>query len=266
MRTTTVLAFIVSLLLQVGCPLAVVFCYRRKTRASWQVFAYGAIVFAVFQLFTWLPLSIYLDVVVGNRLDSGFWAFMWLLALALGTALAEEGGRWLGYRHLFPRGSFGLTWRNGVMYGLGQAFLETTLFIAGLTFVIFIAYILLGQLESRLVPQSSGPEASLAFREALQTIRNTAWHQPLVIALERILSLPHQVAWALLVMQSLVLSERRWFLFAVLYHTSIAIIVPGLARLSSFVIAEAANVLLALISLWIIVRLRALSVGGGEGS
>jgi len=266
-RIDTIVAFVVSLFLQVGCPLTAVLYYRRRTHASWELFAYGVIVFAVFQLFSWLPLSIYLDVVVGNRLDSGFWAFVWLLALALGTALAEEGGRWLGYRHLFPRGSFRLTWRNGVMYGLGQAFLETTLFIAGLTFVTFIAYILLGRFESGFVPQSSRPEASSsAFKEALQIIRNTAWHQPLMIALERILSLPHQVAWALLVMQSLVFSERRWFLFAVLYHTSIAIIVPGLARLSSFAVAEAANVLLALASLWIIVRLRALSEGPGRGA
>lgn len=259
MRTTTILAFIVSLLFQVGFPLAVVLYYRRRTRANWQLFAYGAIIFAVFQLFTWLPLSIYLDVMLGNTLTSDFWAFVWLLAMALGTALAEEGGRWLGYRYLFPRGSFKLTWRNGVMYGLGQAFLETSIFIAGLTFMIFMAYILLGQLESHLIPQLSDPTTSLAFREALRTIHDTAWHQPLIIALERILSIPHQVAWALLVMQSLVFSERRWFLFAVLYHASIGIIVPGLARLFGFFVAEGVNVLLALASLWIIIKLRALS-------
>jgi uncharacterized membrane protein YhfC len=141
--------------------------------------------------------------------------------------------------------------------------LETTLFIAGLTFVIFVAYVLLGQ---QLALQTPPPEVSSAFREALRTIRNTSWHQPLVIALERVLSLPHQVAWALLVMQSLVSSERRWFLLAVLYHTSIAIIVPGLARLSSFALAEGVNVVLALASLWIILRLRALSEGASERS
>lgn len=266
MNTNTILAFIASLLLQVGCPLIAVLYYRRRTHARWELFAYGAIVFAAFQLFTWLPLSVYLNVVVGDNLTSDFWSFMWLLALALGTALAEEGGRWLGYRYLFPRGSFGLTWRNGVMYGLGQAFLETALFIAGLTFMIFMAYIFLGQLTPQLVAQSSSPEASTAVQEILETIRNTAWHQPLTIALERILSLPHQVAWALLVMQSLVFSERRWFLFAVLYHASIGIIVPGLARLSGLFVAEAVNILLALASLWIIIRLRALSEGSGSES
>ncbi|TEU18761.1 MAG: YhfC family intramembrane metalloprotease, partial [Anaerolineales bacterium] len=90
LNTNTILAFVVSLLLQVGFPLAVTLIYRRRTVARWLLFAYGAIVFAVFQLFTWLPLSVYLDVVVGSRLDSELGAFAWLLASALATSLVEE--------------------------------------------------------------------------------------------------------------------------------------------------------------------------------
>ncbi len=257
-RTATVIAFCVSILLQVGYPLVVVLYYRRRTRASWRLFAYGAIIFALFQLFTWLPLSVYLDAVVGTTL-SGSWAFVWLLAVALTTSLFEEGGRWLGYRYLFPRGSFKLTWRNGVMYGLGQGFLETVLFIAGLTFVNLLAYLLLGQIDLDPLFQPAAPEASSALEEALHTILDTRWHQPLIVALERILALPHQVAWALLVMQSLVYSQKRWFVFAVLYHGSVAVIVPGLARLLGFSVAEAVNLMLALVSVWIIVRLGAIS-------
>ncbi len=59
----------------------------------------------------------------------------------------EESGRWLGYRHLLPRGGFELTWRNGVMYGLGHASLETILLIAGLTFVNLGAYLVFWRLD-----------------------------------------------------------------------------------------------------------------------
>ena len=58
LSTSTIIAFVVSLLLQVGFPLAVTLIYRRRTIARWLLFAYGAVVFAVFQLFTWLPLAI----------------------------------------------------------------------------------------------------------------------------------------------------------------------------------------------------------------
>lgn len=259
MRLATLFAFIVSLLIQVSYPLAATLYYRRRLHASWRLFGYGAIVYALFQLFTWLPLSIYLDVVVEARLTSELGAFVWLLSLALTTSLVEELGRWWGYRYLFPRGAFRLNWRNGVMYGLGHSALETMLLIAGLTFVYFLAYLSLSRLDLNGLLQSLGADATPIFRAALQSLVDTSWSQPLVVALERVLALPHQIAWSLLVMQSLTHHQKRWFGFAVLYHASVAIIVPGLARLLGFAVAEAANLLLALLSLWLALKLRAVS-------
>jgi len=260
LNTGTISAFVASLLLQVGFPLAVTLIYRRRTAARWLLFAYGAIVFAVFQLFTWLPLSAYLDAVIGSRLDSELGAFVWLLTLALATSLVEESGRWLGYRHLFPRGGFRLTWRNGVMYGLGHASLETMLLIAGLTFINLVAYLVFSRLDVHSLIEPTGANATAAVSGALQSLADTSWDQPLVVALERMLALPHQVAWGLLVMQSQLSRQKRWFGFAVLYHSSVAVIVPGLARLFGFLVAEGANVILVSLSLGIILRLRAVSV------
>ena len=259
MRIATAFSFIIALLLQVGYPLAVTLYYRRRTHARWQLFVYGAMVFAIFQLFTWLPLSVYLDAVVEPLLTSELQAFVWLLAMALTTSLIEELGRWWGYRYLFARDSFAWTWRNGVMYGLGHGSLETVLLIAGLTFVSFLAYLVLGQADLSALAQSTGAESSLAFRDALQAIADASWVQPLIVTLERILALPHQIAWALLVMQSLVYRQKRWFGFAVLYHSSVAVIVPGLARLFGFLVAEGVNFGLALLSVWVVLRLRAVS-------
>jgi len=76
------------------------------------------------------------------------------------------------------------------------------------------------------------------------------------VALERVLALPHQVAWALLVMESLASRQKRWFGFALLYHTSVAVIVPGLAQLAGFAVAETVNLLFAGLSVWIILKLR----------
>jgi len=259
LRPSTVIAFVLSLLIQVGYPIAVTLYYRRRTQARWQLFGYGALIFAAFQLFTWLPLSVYLDAVAEPRLDSASLAFFWLLALAFMTSLIEEFGRWCGYRYLFPRGGFRLTWTNGVMYGLGHGAIETVLLIAGLTFVYFLAYLVLSQLDVNLLLQSLSSEASPALRDSLQAIVNTSWDQPLVVAIERILALPHQVAWSLLVLESHACRQKRWFGFAVLYHLSVAVIVPGLARLFGFGVAEVVNAMLALFSLWIILRLRALA-------
>lgn len=256
LRASTVIAFIISLLIQVGYPLAAMLLFRRRTRVPWRLFAYGALIFAAFQLFTWLPLSYYLDVTIGARLRSETAAFIWLMALALCTALVEETGRWCGYRFLFRRERFPLTWRNGVAFGMGHAALEGMLFIAGLTFIYLVAYIAIANADLTQIVAGASSGAGLELQAALLSIAQTSWDQPILVALERVLALPHQLAWALLVMSSLVYRQKRWFGFAVLYHTSIAIIVPGLARLAGFVWAEGVNILLAMVSLWIIYRLR----------
>ena len=260
MNIGTFWAFIVSLLIQVVYPLAVALVFRRRSGAPWLAFVCGAAVFAVFQLFTWLPLSAYLDYAFGEHLSSAWFSFLWLLTQALATGFLEEAGRWAGLRYLFPRGGLKLTWRNGVMYGLGQGSLETVLLIAGLTFINLLAYVVLSRLNLTTVLSALGPNSE-AIGAALRGIIGTSWRQPLIVALERIPALLHQVAWALLVMESLVSRQKRWFGFAVLYHASVAVIVPGLARLGGFALAESVNLLLAGLSLWIVLRLRAVSEG-----
>jgi uncharacterized membrane protein YhfC len=257
--TGTIAAFVLSLLLQVGYPLAAMLLFRRRTRAPWRIFVYGAFAFAVFQLFSWLPLSFYLDVVVGGTLKSPGAEFAWMLALSLVGCLAEESGRWVAYRYLFPRHQFALNWRNGVALGLGHSALESMLFIAGLTLIYFLAYLALARADVTTLLATLGAEASTELRDPLAAVVGTTWEQPLLVAAERVLALPHQVAWSLLVMQSLVYRQKRWFALAVLYHVAVALIVPGLARLASLAAAEAVNVALAALSVWIIYRLYLLS-------
>ena len=71
------------------------------------------------------------------------------------------------------------------------------------------------------------------------------------------MGLVHQVAWALLVLQSLVSRQKRWFGF-VLYHVG-GRHRAGLVRLAGVPVAETANAALAALSLWIILSLRATS-------
>ena len=234
MNVATVIAFVVSLLIQVSFPLVVVLLYRRRTGAPWIVYGYGAAVFAVFQLFTWLPLSVYLDYAIGDHLDSALLSFLWLMAQAAAVSLVEESGRWLGFRVLFKRGGYRLNWKNGVMYGLGHGSIETVLLIAGLTFVNLLTYLLLSRLDLSAVAGAFDANAE-AIEASLRGVIDTTWNQPLTVAIERIPALFHQVTWSLLVMQSLVSRQKRWFGFAVLYHTSVAVLVPGLARLGGFI-------------------------------
>ncbi len=259
LRTVTILAFILSLTVQVGYPLAAILYFRRSTRTPWRLYLYGALVFATFQLFTWLPIATFVDVIWGEAIKSAWGAFAWLVAMALVATLVEEGGRLLGYRYLFPRGNLDLEWRNGVAYALGHNALETMWLIAGLTFISFVAYLIIGRMDIAAVVAAMAEEQQHVDPSILYEIADVSWTQPLIVALERVLALPHQLAWSLLVMESLASKQKRWFGFAVLYHASIAIIVPGLARLAGFAVAESVNLVFAAISVWIVARLYELS-------
>jgi len=254
----TIIAFVVSLMIQVCFPLAATLFFRRRYHTPWKLYGYGALVFAVFQIVSWLPVNVFLDARIGDNITSPFGAFLWLLTTAFLTSLTEEGGRWLGYRFLFPRHKYSLTWENGMMYGLGHASMETMLLIAGLTFLYFIAYLVFGQISQGALFGTLAPLQVSKVSATIQEILNTSWTQPIVVAVERILIFSHQLAWSLMVMSSRIAKRKRWFAFAVIYHWMIAVVVPGLARLYGFWVAEGVNLLLCGVSVLIIARLHSL--------
>ena len=258
MSAATIIAFIISLIIQVSFPLAVTLYFRRRYHTPWKLYGYGMLIFAVFQIVSWLPINVYLDATFGSRLTTETGAFLWMLATAFLTSLTEEGGRWLGYRFLFPPHKYTLSWENGMMYGLGHASMETMLLIAGLTFVYFIAYLVLGQVNQGAFFKTLPPVQAEEVSSALRDIMNTNWTQPVIVAVERILIFSHQLAWALMVLASFIAKRKRWFLFAVIYHWMIAVIVPGLANLYGFWVAEGINAALCVLSIFIIIKLRTL--------
>lgn len=251
----TIVAFLVSSAVQVLAPVGLAIWLRRRIGGSWRAFGLGAAVFAVFQLLTWQPFSTHLDHAVGSHLQEPTSRFIWLVAMAGAGALLEEGGRWIGYRWLFPRLGLRLSPPDALMAGLGHAAIETSLLIAGLTFMHLALYMLLRSVDITLFLGSLGAEPQDELVNTLRSLAATRWHQPLWIALDRTLSLPHQLAWALLVAQSLLSRQKRWFGYAVCYHLGIAVIVPGTATLVGLPTAEMLNAVLAACSAVIALRL-----------
>jgi len=252
----TILAFLVSLSFQILAPVGLAIGLRRRIGGSWNAFVLGAAVFAAFNLLTWQPLSTYLDQAVGSQLQDPTRSFIWLVAMAGVGALLEEGGRWLGYRWLFPRFRLRLDPPQALMAGLGHAALETSLLIAGLTFAHLTLYLLLRSVNISSFLNSLGVAPQDELISTLANLAKTRWDQPLWVALDRGFSLLHQLAWALLVAQSLLSQQKRWFVYALFYHLGVAVIVPGVVTLAGLPVAETINAILAacsaLIALWLV--------------
>jgi uncharacterized membrane protein YhfC len=90
---------IVSIIFVILYPIVLAIVAHQRLKVSWRYFGYGAFIFFLFQLITRIPLVIWLQGVLGPQLRaSGALDLIWIIALALTAGLAEEIGRYFGYR------------------------------------------------------------------------------------------------------------------------------------------------------------------------
>ncbi|MGC9359064.1 MAG: YhfC family glutamic-type intramembrane protease, partial [Anaerolineae bacterium] len=195
----TIVAFLLSLSFQVLAPVGLAIGLRRRIGGSWRAFLLGAVIFGTFNLLTWQPLSTYLDQAVGSQIQDPTSSFFWLVMMAGAGAMLEEGGRWLGFRWLFPQFGLELNPPEALMSGLGHAAIETSLLIAGLTFMHLTLYLLLRSVDIASLLRSLGAAPQDELVSTLASLAATRWDQPLWIALDRAFSVLHQLAWSVLV-------------------------------------------------------------------
>ena len=237
-------------------PLVLAVVARRRLGVSWRYFAYGALIFFLFQLISRVPLV----TVLGNVLAPQFKAsrtllLIWLIALPLTAALFEEIGRYIGYRWLM--GKEEKTWDKAVMYGLGHGGLESIVLVGGLGLITLVNVIVFSQINLNILPAGQHTQVMQQFA-ALNA--QPVWF-PLVGAWERLWSVPFHVAMSVIVLQVFRRGQMRWLWLAVLLHTLLdlcATLFPywlGGGFKTSLLI-ESAVLLFGILSLWIIWRLR----------
>ena len=259
-----VASFAIAILVDIGFPLAVTLWFRRRYGSAWRVWLYGVLVFAVFQLFTRVPLMTYLSTVVGPKIaGSTALALGWTTVAALTAGLVEELGRWLGYRYLFSRGRVAYEWANGVMYGLGHGGLESILLVGGAAISSLASYMLVSRMDAGQMGGLLSTDQMQALLAAQQQYRAMPPWLPLLGGVERMLTLPIQVCFSLLVLQCFVRGERRWLWIAVLAHAVLDFVAPLVAQGGHYIAAEFIVALFCAVALWTIWRLRQGSVKVG---
>jgi uncharacterized membrane protein YhfC len=111
-------------------PVVVALWARRRLGVAWKVVGWGALGFALSQLFTRVPAVIVLQVALRDELKaSPMLQAGWLVVLALTAGLFEETARFWIFRG--PLKDF-RRWRDAVGYGVGHGGLESALLIAGM--------------------------------------------------------------------------------------------------------------------------------------
>ncbi|MFY0579173.1 YhfC family glutamic-type intramembrane protease [Cystobacter fuscus] len=89
------------------------------------------------------------------------------------------------------------------------------------------------------------------------------WWEPLLGAYERVGAMAFHIAMSVLVLQRFLRDQLRWYWLALGLHTLFNLLAALVARAAGNMAAEGVVTVFALLSLWIILRLR--EEGEGDG-
>jgi uncharacterized membrane protein YhfC len=238
-------------------PLVLAVIANRRLKVSWKYFAYGALIFFVFQLITRVPLVIVIQRAIAPQLQaSTALLYTWLAILALTAGVFEEVGRYVAFRWLMRHEE--KTWSKAVMYGLGHGGLESILLVGGGAILFLINIIVISSINLNSIPVAQRTQVA----QQLAAISAQPVWFPLLGAWERLWTIPIQVALSVLVLQVFRRNNIGWLWLAILAHAvvdgvSVGVIqVLGPGKISTSLIAEVIVAVFGIIALWIIWALR----------
>jgi uncharacterized membrane protein YhfC len=169
--------------------------------------------------------------------------------LGLSAGIFEEGTRYLV---LLWWAKDMRSWRNGVLFGAGHGGAEAII-LGGLVIYGFIQMAALRNTDLSKVIQAS----QLAIVQSqVAAYWSTPWYDSLIGALERIFTIPCQIAMAILVMQAFTRKDCRWLLLAIGYHALLDASVVISGKLLGMYLAEVIIFGFAALSLFLIFVLR----------
>jgi uncharacterized membrane protein YhfC len=245
-------SFCVAIALDVLMPVAGVLWARRRLGVDWKVVWVGALAFTLSQLLTRVPATQVAQYFLRDTLKASALAMhLWIAFLSITAGLFEETARLIAFKS--PLKDF-RRWKDAVGFGLGHGGLESALLVAGMATLGLINVVALSQMDVSTLPLK--PEQLQEVLAAKAKIAALRWWEPLLGAYERLAALILHVALSVLVLQRFVRGQRRWYWLAVGFHALANQIAVTVAREAGAVAAEGAMTVVALISLWIILRLR----------
>ena len=190
----------------------------QQLKLGWRLYLIGAATFVISQLFH-LPFnSLILNPFLRTQVIPNLDGVSETLAIAvlggLSAGLFEEFTRY-GVLRWWARKA--RTWPQGLLFGAGHGGAEAIL----LGVLVAISLINMIVLKDADLPALVPPEQLDQVHELVQAYWSTPWHTTLLGALERALTIPLQISFAVLVLQAFTRGRFRWVWLAVLWHTFI---------------------------------------------
>jgi uncharacterized membrane protein YhfC len=213
-----------AVVFNIVAPIVIAVIARRRLGVGWRYWGFGALIFTLFQLLTRVPATQVAQMLLAPQLrGSQTFAYGWLVVLTVTAGLAEEWGRYVGYRWLM--GKEEKTWPKAVMYGLGHGGIESIVLVGGLGILGIVNLVVLSRLDLATLPMSDEQRQQLAVQMAALASQ-PAWF-PLLASWERLCAMALHVGLSVLVLQSFTQGGLRWVWLSVLLHTLANLVVMG---------------------------------------
>lgn len=225
-----------------------------KFNLGWRLFWIGGFTFILSQV-GHIPFNQYILAPVVAWLPSGWESIGTALLVGLSAGLWEELFRYAAYRW-WARDA--RNWPKALVMGSGHGGMEALL-IGGL---VLYSYLRMVALQGADLSTLVSPDLLELARQSVANYWSIPWPLSLMSAVERIFTLPVQIAFSVLVLQTFTRKQSRWLWFAVAWHALIDAAVVYVVPFWGIYITEGLIGLIALINIWLILRLRPVGLEG----
>lgn len=238
-------AYTISFTGMILLPILLWIYFTRKFALSWRLVLAGALTFVAAQV-----LHIPLVAALGSSLQNSPLVVN-AIVLGLLAGIFEETARYILFRYILKNAK---TWKEGILVGLGHGGVEALLLgiLSAVTFATMIGY---RSIDLSTVPSIPADQLELA-RQQVDAYWSAPWYVALLGFVERLFAICLHLSFSVMVLYSVVYRRPLWFWLALLWHAVVDVVAVYVGQEVGMLEVEGFVALFALISLWIVFRLR----------
>ena len=243
---------IFNILVMLCLPIGLAVYINTKFKSNWNLWWIGGGVFVLSQI-GHIPFN-YFSSLILNKTSLVFWPQVYqtifnALFLGLSAGIWEEAARYSAFRWWVGKTR---SWSKGVRLGVGHGGFESII-LGLLVLITFVQMVALKNIDLSLQVPTDQLSAAIA---SITSYWDMSWYDVLLGGIERIFTLPIQIALSVIVAQVFIQGKTSWIWIAILFHAAVDAVAVLLMAFTNVYLTEIAIALLSAMSIWIIFRLK----------
>jgi uncharacterized membrane protein YhfC len=240
-------AYIVSFVGMMIMPIILWIYFTRKFALSWRLVLAGGLTFIASQV-----LHIPLVIGMGSFLQT-VPLIVNAIILGLLAGIFEETARYILFTFILKNSR---SWKEGILVGLGHGGTEALLLgiFAAIGFANMVIY---RNIDLSTVPSIPPEQLELA-KQQVAAYWSAPWYMALLGFVERIFTICLHVSLSVMVLYAIAYGKPIWFWLALLWHALVDAVAVYVGQEVGLLAAEGLVAISAMISLWIIFRMRSM--------